>query len=269
MMRSIWSGSVSFGLVNIPITLHPATKSKSLSFRLLNKKDNHPVKYLKVDEVEDIALAQEDIVKGYEFEKGQFVVLSDQDFEAAEIKTGRTIEITDFVSLNQIDPIFFQKTYYLAPTESSKKAYKILERSLESEQKAAVAKVVIRNKQNLVVVRPKDGSLVMETMFYSGEIHLPSQINEVLENIEVSEAEQKMAQDLIKAMAGTFEPQKYNDDYRQNLLNIIEEKIKGRQISVPEIPEAAPVIDIMSALKESMEKFEREKKPAEKKRKTA
>ena len=264
-MRSIWSGSISFGLVNIPVTLHPATQSKQLSFRLLNKKDNHPVKYLKVDDVEDTALSKEEIVKGYEFEKGRYVVLEDKDFEAAEVKTGRTIEISDFVSMEQVDPIYFQKSYYLLPEESSKKAYKILVSSLNKTNKAAIAKVVIRNKQHLVVIRPKNGYLIMETMFYQDEIRTAAEIERLFQEIDISESEEKMAENLISAMTGGFEPEKYKDDYRQNLLNIIQKKIEGQEITIPKVPEKAAVVDIMGALKQSIEQIERQKKEAERK----
>lgn len=267
-MRSIWSGSVNFGLVNIPVTLHPATKSKSLSFRLLNKEDKHPVKYKKIDEAENTPLEKEEIVKGYEFEKGQFVVLEDKDFEAAEIKTGRTIDISDFVKIDQVDPIYFQKSYYLSPTKTSAKAYKILAEALEKEDRAGIAKVVMRNKQHLAVIRPKEGMLVLETMFYNDEIVLPAQLRSLVEDIEVSEKELTMAEQLIQSMSADYRADKYTDQYRNNIQEIIDAKIRGREISVPEIQPRAEVVDIMGALKESIEKVEEEKRAAEK-RKTA
>lgn len=256
MARSIWSGTLSFGLVNVVVTLHPATKSKSLKFHFLNREDKHPINYQKVDVAEGKVLGAEDIVKGYEFEKGAYVVMEDSDFEAAEIKTGRSIDVVNFVKLEEVDAIYYQKAYYLAPTEMSIRAYDLLVRALEDEGKAAVVRFVLRNKQHLGLVRPFKGALMLETMFYADEVLEPSQI--IAEHkVKMEPEELELAKMLINRIAAGFEPEKYKDEYRENLVRIIKEKIKGRKVEVPPAVVKKPVVDIMAALKESLEKAKR------------
>lgn len=253
MARSIWSGFLSFGLVNINVTLHPATKSKSVNFHLLNKADKHPINYQKADQAEGKILTQEDIVKGYEYEKGTYVVMSEDDFEKASIKTGRSIEILNFVDLKEVDPIYYKKSYYLAPTEVSLRAYDLLKAALEEGKKAAMGRFVLRNKQHLALVRPVEPALMLETMYYSDEVIRPNEV--VREHkFKGSEEELDLAKSFIAKLSATFEPEKYKDKYRQNLLKIIEAKIKGKEVAVPKEIEKKPVVDIMAALKESIEK---------------
>lgn len=253
MARSIWSGSLSFGLINITVTLHPAIRSKSVHFNLLNKEDKHPVSYQKIDTNEGKVLHKEDIVKGYEFDKGAYVVLEDSDFEAAEIKTGRNINILNFIEAEQVDPIYYQKAYYLAPTDVSMRAYDLLVRALEDQKKAAIVKFVLRNKQHLALVRPKDNVLVLETMYYADEVIEPQQIIKEHE-FKASPDELELAKAFIDRLSASFEPQNYKDEYRENLLKIIQDKIEGKEIAVPKAVEKKPVVDIMAALKESIEK---------------
>jgi len=253
MARSIWSGTLSFGLVNISITLHPATKSKNLHFHLLNKEDKHPVSYQKLDAAEGKALSAEDIVKGYELEKGSYVVMEEKDFQAAEIKTGRSIDVLDFFSAEEVDPIYFQKTYYLAPTGVSAKAYHLLVKVLREENKAAAVRFVLRNKQNLGLLRVIEPALALHTMFYADEIVQAKQLLKEPE-FTINPEELELARLLVSKLSGTFKAEKYKDEYRRNLEKIIKEKIEGKEVAVPKAVEKRPVIDIMSALKESVEK---------------
>ena len=253
MARSIWSGTLSFGLVNISVTMHPATKSKTLHFHLLNKEDKHPVSYQKLDAAEGKALDAADIVKGYEFEKGSYVVMEDRDFQAAEVKTGRSIDVLDFFPIQEFDPIYFQKTYYLAPTDVSAKAYSLLVKVLKEENKAAAVHFVLRNKQHLGLLRVIESALAFHTMFYADEIVEPKKLIKEQE-FTISAEELELARLLVSKLSGSFNAEKYKDEYRRNLEKIIQEKIEGKEVAVPKAVGKRPVIDIMSALKESVEK---------------
>lgn len=257
MSRSIWSGALSFGLVNVEVTLHTATHSRSLQFHLLNKDDRHPVQYQKVDANDGKALDAGDLVKGYEFQKGQYVVLEEQDFDTAEIKTGRNINILNFVKIDELDPIYFQKAYYLAPTKISTKAYSLLLKVLRDDNLAAIANFVLRNKQHLCAVRAWQNVMVLETMYYSDEVIQPDELIEEAEPT-VNKDEVELARILVDKLSSNFDPARYKDEYRENLQKIIDAKIQGEEITVPEVPQSKPVVDIMSALKESIEKAKKE-----------
>ncbi len=261
MPRAIWSGPISFGLVNIPIQLFPATKSKTVAFHMLHETDHTPVNLVKTCPADNKALTQDEIVKGYEFEKGRFVIMEDKDFEAAEaaVKKARAIEIVNFVDVAEVDPIYFQKSYYLAPVETSVKAFKLLAAAMEKQSKAAVARFVLREKQHLAVLRPVGGVFVLETLFYHDEVRETADLPGSAEDIELPEDEMELAEGLIARMTQKFDLAAEHDAYREELLKIIDRKIKGKEITVPELEPLAPVIDIMSALKESIARQEQEK----------
>lgn len=258
MPHSIWSGPISFGLVNIPVTLHPATRSRSVSFHLLHAEDGVPVKYVKTCPVDNKALASEDIVRGYEFDKGRYVVMEEQDFAAAAamVSHSHAIEIINFVDIAAIDPIYFQKSYLLAPVETSAKPYRLLVRAMEGRGKAALARFVLREKQHLALLWVRDGVFVLATLFFFDEVIPAAELPLPGGEIELEPQELELAGDLIDRMAGEFDLAPHHDDYREKLLAIIDRKIEGEEITVPEVEPLAPVVDIMSALKESIARQE-------------
>lgn len=258
MPHSIWSGPISFGLVNIPVKLYPATKGRSISFRLLHAEDGVPVKYIKTCPVDNKALDNEESVRGYEFEKGRFVIMEEKDFEAASASVGKgqAIEIINFVDMSGLDPIYFQKSYFLGPVDSSVKAYRLLVAAMEKRRKAALARFVMREKQHVALLWVREGGFVLETLFFFDEIAEGDEllIPEAEEQLEPQELE--LAEDLIDRMTGAFDLAPYHDDYREKLLQIIERKIEERLAAKGDL--FAPVLadrqDLLLAIKAG-EKF--------------
>ncbi|MCL6106929.1 MAG: Ku protein [Actinobacteria bacterium] len=266
MPRAIWSGPISFGLVNIPISLYPATRGKSVSFRQLHAADNTPINYAKVCPNDGKTLSGDEIVNGYEFEKGRFVVMEDKDFEAVTIRKGRAIEIINFFDIDEVDPIYYQKSYYLAPVETSQKAFRLLVAAMERQNKAALAKFSLGEKQHLSVLRPKDGALLLETLYYQDEVRSTKDLDLPGEDVVLDSGELELAEGLMERMTAAFDLARFRDEYRDELLKIINQKIEGREIAVPELAPLAPVVDIMDALKKSIARQEEEKKGAAPKR---
>src|SRR3954468_10636202 len=268
-MRAIWKGSISFGLVNIPIALYPATRKEDLKFRLLRAKDLSPVNYKRVAEKDGKEVTWDEIVKGYEYEKGKFVVLKDEDFQRVDLEATQTVDIQDFVDLEEIDPMYFYKPYYLEPQKGGDKAYVLLRDSLESSKKVGIAKVVIKTRQYLAGVKPEDGVLVLELMHFgdeladSGKLHVPKKL-------ETGKREMDMAKALIASMTSKWDPDKYHDDYREAVMKVIEEKVEHGGEEVEEKPRKAPkptkVIDLVSVLQQSLDKAGGAKKSAHTKR---
>ena len=254
-MRAIWKGSISFSLVNIPISLYPATRREELKFRLLRKNDLSPIKYQRVAETDAKEVPWEDIVKGYEYEKGQFIVLEEEDFRRADVKATQTVEIMEFVPLEEIDPMFFDRPYYLEPQKAGAKAYALLREALNKTGKVGVAKVVIKTRQHLAAIKPEDGALVLELMHFAEELIEPSSL-QIPRNLELGSKELDMAEELVGRMTDKWHPEKYKDDYRQALLHLIEKKIEsgGRTPAVGPEPKRTPtkVIDLVSVLQESL-----------------
>src|SRR2546426_10620709 len=255
-MRAIWKGSISFGLVNIPIALYPATRREELKFRLLRKSDLSPVNYRRVAEKDGKEVPWDQIVKGYEYEKGKYVVLKDEDFERVNLEATQTVDIQYFVELNEIDPIFFYKPYYLEPQKGGDKAYSLLRDSLEESKKVGVAKVVIKTRQYLAGVKPEDGALVLELMHFADELADPGKLH-VPKKTELGKREMNMAKSLIDSMVSKWNPKKYKDDYREALMEVIEEKVEAGGKEIEEKPKKAPkptkVIDLVSVLQKSLE----------------
>jgi len=277
-MRAIWKGSISFGLVNIPIALYPATRREEFKFRLLRKSDLSPVNYKRVAEKDGKEVSWDQIVKGYEYEKGKYVVLKDEDFERVDLEATQTVDIRDFVNVDEIDPIFFYKPYYLEPQKGGDKAYALLRDALKDSKKVGIAKVVIKTRQYLAGVKPEDGALVLELMHFAdeladtGKLHLPKKV-------EVGKREMNMAKSLIDSMSAKWNPEKYHDDYREALMEVIEEKVEAGGKEIEEKPKKAPkptkVIDLVSVLQKSLKQTgaktrsiaksrAREKQPAKK-----
>ena len=269
MARAIWKGSISFGLVNIPIALFPATRREELKFRLLRKSDLSPVNYKRVAAKDGKEVAWDQIVKGYEYEKGKYVVLKDEDFERVDLEATQTVDIRDFVDLEEIDSMFFYKPYYLEPQKGGDKAYALLRDALKDSGKVGIAKVVIKTRQYLAGVKPEDGALVLELMHFADELADPGKLH-VPKKTEVGKREMNMAKSLIDSMSSKWNPEKYKDDYREALMEVIEEKVEAGGKEIEEKPKKAPkptkVIDLVSVLQKSLEQTGARKKATTKSR---
>ena len=252
-MRPIWKGSISFGLVYIPVAVYPATREEKLSFRQLRSTDLSPIKYKKVAEADAKEVAADQIVKGFEYERGRYVVLKDEDFEKVRIESTHSIDITDFVEVEQIDPKFFYKPYFLEAQKGGEKAYAVLHKALSGTGKIGIAKVVISNREHLAAVKPDGLFLILELMHFASEI-LSAEILKNGSTTAVGDKELKMAQALIEGMSVPWEPEKYQDEYRTALLEIIEQKAKNKQIAGKPAPAPAPtnVVDLVKVLQESL-----------------
>jgi DNA end-binding protein Ku len=256
MARAIWKGSISFGLVNSPIALYPATRREEFKFRLLRKSDLSPVNYKRVAEKDGKEVPWDQIVKGYEYEKGKYVVLKDEDFERVDLEATQTVDIQDFVDVDEIDPMYFYKPYYLEPQKGGDKAYALLRDALKESNKVGIAKVVIKTRQYLAGVKPEDGALVLELMHFADELADTGKLH-VPKKVEVGKREMNMAKSLIDSMSAKWNPEKYHDDYREALMEVIEEKVEAGGKEIEEKPKTAPkptkVIDLVSVLQKSLE----------------
>lgn len=256
-MRSIWKGSISFGLVNIPVSLYPATRREELSFRLLRSSDLSPVNYKRVAQTDGREVPWDQIVKGYEYEKEKFVVLKDEDFRRVDIEATQTVDIIDFVELSEVNPMHFQKPYYLVPEKGGVPAYQLLHGVLSETQKVGIAKVVIRTRQHLAAVKAQSSGLVLEIMHFADELVDVGELNIPEAKAAPKAREHKMAVDLVDQMTEKWDPQRYTDDYTSALMDLIKDKIEhgGRTTTVaPKARKATNVIDLAAVLKESLEK---------------
>jgi DNA end-binding protein Ku len=269
MARAIWKGNISFGLVNIPIALYPATRREEFKFRLLRKSDLSPVNYKRVAEKDGKEVPWDQIVKGYEYEKGKYVMLKDEDFQRVDVEATQTVDIQDFVELDEIDPIFFYKPYYLEPQKGGDKAYALLRDTLKDSKKVGIAKVVIKTREYLAGVKPEDGALVLELMHFADELIDTSKLN-VPKKTEVGKREMAMAKSLVDSMSSKWNPEKYKDEYREALMEVIEEKVEAGGKKIEEKPRKAPkptkVIDLVSVLQKSLEQTAGKKKATAKSR---
>ena len=256
MARAIWKGSISFGLVNIPIALYPATRREELKFRLLRKGDLSPVNYKRVAAKDGKEVPWDQIVKGYEYEKGKYVVLKEEDFQRVDLEATQTVDIKDFVDLDDIDPMFFYKPYWLEPQKGGDKAYALLRDSLKAQRKVGIAKVVIKTRQYLAGVKPEDGALVLELMHFGDELADASKLD-VPKKVDVGKRELNMATALIDSMSTKWDPDKYKDDYKEALMDVIEQKVEAGGKEIKEKPRKAPkptkVIDLVDVLQKSLE----------------
>lgn len=254
-MRPIWTGSISFSLITIPITLFPATRREELKFRLLRASDLSPVNYKRVAEVDGKEVPWDQIVKGYEYEAGKFVVLKEEDFKRVDVEATQTIDIIDFVELHQVDPMFFDTPYYLAPQKTGVKAYVLLREALKKTGCVGIAKVVIKTRQHLAAVKPQKDALVLELMHFADELVKPDNLK-IPAGIDVSGKESELGVDLVKRMTDAWDPDKYTDDYRSALLELIQKKVelggKTPPGAVPKKKRPSNVVDLVSVLQESL-----------------
>ncbi|MBV8714857.1 MAG: Ku protein [Chloroflexi bacterium] len=251
MARSIWSGVITFGMVSIPVKLYPATQDKDVAFHQLHRPDHSRIKYKKFCATEDEEVDAEDIVRAYEVSKDQYVEITDEDLEQLPLPAKHTIELSAFVTSSDIDPIYYDKSYYLEPDEAALKAYALLLKVLDQKRVIGVATIAIRNKESLCALRPLEKTLVLETLHYPDEIR---EREFSLSGSSVNDRELAVAETLVDALQEPFDPEKYQDHYRQALLELIESKTEGREVVAPEsAPAGAPVTDLMAALRASIE----------------
>jgi DNA end-binding protein Ku len=264
--RSIWSGAISFGLVSVPVRMFTATESKELRFHFLDRKTMAPIGYDKVNKETGKHVDADDIVRGFEVEKGRFVELTDEDIDRLDIELTHSIDICDFVSIDEIDPLYFRKGYYLLPQDGAEKPYRLLVKALDETGRVAIAKVVIRNKQHLACVRPVGKTLVLETMYYADEVRQP----EDAPAPRVQEAEVEMAKTLIENLAASWDPERYHDRYRNELLDLLQKKAEGEPLPERQEEQGGEVVDLMEALRQSVQatkaKSKAKRKPAKKRK---
>ncbi|HEX2411400.1 MAG TPA: Ku protein [Solirubrobacteraceae bacterium] len=255
MPRSIWSGAISFGLVNVPVKLFSAVSRKTVRFNQLNKETGNRIQQKRVDPETGEEVPFDQIVKGFELGKDRYVVITPEELDALDPDRTRTIDIEDFVDLEEIDPIYYDHPYYLVPDKGAEKAYGLLLNAMEASGKVAIARVVIRSKEALVAIRPAGDLLTMETMLFHDEVVPHDDLDDLPEakDLKASDRELKMAQQLIDSLSGDFDPSKYRDEYRDKVLDLIERKAQGEDIAVqPEAPAPAKVPDLMAALEASL-----------------
>ena len=254
-MRAIWKGSISFGLVSIPISLFPATRREELKFRLLRASDLSPVNYKRVAQADGKEVPWEQIVKGYEYEKGKYVVLKDEDFARVDVEATQTVEIVQFVQLREIDPLLFYKPYYMEVAKNGDKAYALLRQALADSGRIAIAKVVIKTRQHLAAIKPQQRALMLELMRFPKELLAASDFKAPAATTP-AKAEINMAKKLIESMSGKWHPDLFKDDYHEMLERVVEEKIRKGGKAAPEVKRrqrAANVIDLASVLQQSIQ----------------
>src|SRR5277367_5234700 len=257
MASTVWKGHLTFGLVSFPVRLYSAARSESISFNQLHKQDGSRIKQVIFCQAEDKAIPRSEIVKGYEYEKDRYVVIEDEEIKKVAPATAKVIEILEFVKNDQVDPVFLETSYYMAPDEAGEKPYALLFDALKKSGRVGVAKIAMHNREHIVILRPGKNGVLMHTMYYTHEIR---QVDEFRTDVSlVKDKELVLASSLIEALAGEFEPEKYKDDYRENLLQMIEAKKQGHEVVATPEPQQAKVIDIMEALKASLAMV---KKPA-------
>jgi DNA end-binding protein Ku len=273
MPRAMWKGAISFGLVTIPVSVYPATEEKTLRFNQLHDEDGGRIRMKRTCSVDGEEVGYEHIVKGYEYEKDRYVILTDEDFEAIPVESSRAIDIQQFVQLDEIDPMQYKKSYYLVPEETGAKAYALLREALNRSGKVGIAKVSFRDKEHLAALRFRDDAFVLETMYWPDEIR-EADFGGVDVSAKIRPNELEMAQTLIENLTADWDPGEFKDEYREAMLRIVEAKINGEEIEIVEPEPTAKVVDLMEALKASVAAAKKEpkaeptpkKKPAAKKK---
>ncbi|MDQ4028467.1 MAG: Ku protein [Actinomycetota bacterium] len=268
-MKALWKGSVTFGLVNIPVRLYSAVQEKSLKFHMLHAEDGGRIKYQRVCAICGKEVSWNDIVKGYEYSKDHYVHFTDEELQGIDLDSIKAIDVVNFVPLEDIDPVYFNKTYYIVPEPSGLKAYRLLQQALDAEEQVGIAKIALRDKEHLATVRLKDDVFVLETMHWPDEIRQP-EFEELDKKVTVRDPEVKMARQLIQQLSADFDPEEFRDEYRTRLEQLVEQKVEGQEITVAAEQEEEPtkVVDLMEALKASVEEAKK-KSPARETKKKA
>jgi len=261
MAASVWSGYLTFGLISMPVRLFSGARSSGISFNMLHRTDHSRLKQQYVCQAENVVVDRSDIVKGYEYRKDEYVVIEPEEIKKIEPQTAKTMEILEFVKASEVDPVYFESSYYMLAEEAGRRPYALLTKALEESDYYAIAKLTMHNREYTVIVRPHDGGLMLHTMYYADEVREVEGFG--APDVELKEAEIKVAHQLIEALAAEWEPEKFHDTFQDNLKNLIQTKLEGGQIAEVEKPrKLAPVVDLMSALKESLAQMEGKKKPA-------
>jgi DNA end-binding protein Ku len=251
MASTVWKGHLTFGLLSLPVKLYSAARSETVSFNQLHKADHSRVKQVLYCQLEDKPIQRSDIVKGYEYEKDKYVVIDDEEIKKVAPKTAKTMEVLEFVKTTEVDPIFFDASYYLAPDEAGEKPYSLLFEALRQSGCVGVAKIAMHNREHIVILRPGARGILLHTMYYEDEIRQVEEFR--TDTSKVQDKELALAKMLIESLLAPFEPGKYKDNYRENLLSMIKAKVEGKEIVEPAAPaHKAPVIDILEALKMSL-----------------
>ncbi|HEY3247805.1 MAG TPA: Ku protein [bacterium] len=267
-MRPIWKGHLTFGLVTIPVKLYTATDSKDIRFRLLHKSCMTPIQNKRYCPHHEAIVDWNDVLRAYEYAKGKFVPVTEEELDNVPLETAGTVSVTSFVNLDEIDPIYYERSYYLAPDEGGQKAFRLLHDVLGEAARVAVGKVVIKEKEHLVSVRPHDGTLVMSTLYYADEVRSIEDIPELPVQTKIHPNEKKMALQLVEGLSATFNAAEYHDDYREALQKVITAKIEGEEVVGVPVRKDTKVVDLMDALRRSLQTTAKEK-PARRPRSAA
>ena len=270
-MRTIWNGSISFGLVNIPIGLALATQRSDIAFRTLHRECGTPIKQKRYCPFHERDVEADELVKGWEVSKGEFVMVEESDLEAIALQRSQSIEILRFVAAADVDPMFFDRTYYLAPASAAaqRRPYVLLLRAMEQSGMAAVGKFVLWGKENLCLIRAQQNALVLETLFFADDVRSKSEIEDAVEEVELQDAELGLAEQLISGLVGEWEPADFENEYRRDLRAMLEAKLAGEEIKRPEPVQETPVVDLMEALRRSVADAQERRPPAAKKSSSA
>jgi DNA end-binding protein Ku len=261
MAASVWSGYLTFGLISMPVRLFSGARSTGISFHMLHRDDNTRVKQQLICPAENKVVERSEIVKGFEYRKGEYVIIEPEEIKKIEPKTAKSMEILEFVKSDEVDPIFFESSYYLVPEEAGRRPYALLTKALEQTQYVAIAKLTMHNREYTVFLRPYKNGLMLHTMYYSEEIRQVEDFGR--SDIELKDAEVKVAHQLIEALSDKFDPKKYHDSFEENLKKLIQARLEGGEVTPIEKPrKLAPVVDLMAALKQSLAEMEGKKKPA-------
>jgi len=250
MASTVWKGHLTFGLVSFPVKLFTAARPEGISFNQLHKSDNSRVKQVLYCQAEDKPIPRSEIVKGYEYEKDRYVVIDDEDIKKMAPTTAKVMEILEFVKTEEVDPVYFESSFYMAPDEAGEKPYALLYKTLKRTGYVGVAKIAMHNREHIVIFRPGSSGLMMHTMYFANEVRKVEEFR--TDTGLVKEQEEKLAEMLVQSLAAAFEPEKYKDTYRENLQKLIEAKINGQEVVTPPAAEPAKVVDIMEALKKSL-----------------
>jgi len=261
MAASIWSGYLTFGLISMPVRLFSGARSSGISFHMLHRDDLQRVKQQLFCPLDNRVIERSEVVKGYEYRKDEYVVVEPEEIKKIEPKTAKTMEILEFVKASDVDPVYFESSYYMLPEEAGRRPYALLTKALEESDYVAIAKLTMHNREYTVFLRPHEGGLMLHTMYYADEVRAVEGFGRP--DVELKEAEVKVAHQLIEALAADWEPEKFHDGFQDNLKKLIQTKLEGGKIAEVEKPKKlAPVVDLMSALKQSLAQMEGKKKPA-------
>src|SRR3984885_7706172 len=261
MAASVWSGYLTFGLISMPVKLFSGARSSGISFNMLHREDLSRLKQQYVCLADGKVVERSDIVKGYEYRKDEYVVIEPEEIKKIEPRTAKTMEILEFVKASEVDPVYFESSYYMMPEEAGRRPYALLTKALEESEYVAIAKITMHNREYTVFLRPHEGGLMLHTMYYEEEVRKVEGFG--APDVELKEAEIKVARQLIEALADEWDPKKYQDTFQENLKKLIEAKLEGGEVAAVEKPKKlAPVVDLMAALKQSLAQMEGKKKPA-------